>query len=102
MKHPTKMNRDEFIKKLHPSITHINASDNMDEETVEAINIMVDKVSKMSKKEIINLVAENKKPSEVKEAEKYIRECESDLGFMGSPKYYEAKKIVDNCRAQGV
>jgi hypothetical protein len=96
------MNRDEFIKKLHPSITHINASDNMDEETVEAINIMVDKVSKMSKREIENLVAENKKPSEVKEAEKYIRECESDLGFMGSPKYYEAKKIVDNYRAAGV
>ena len=93
------MNRDEFIKKLHPSITHINASDNMSEETLEAINIMVEKVSKMTIEEIKNLVTENKKPSEVKEAEKFIHECESDMGFMGSPKYYEARKIVDNYRA---
>jgi hypothetical protein len=89
------MNRDEFIKKLHPSITHINASDNMSEETLEAINIMVEKVSKMTTEEIKNMVAENKKPSEVKEAQKYIQECEKDMNFMGSPKYYEAKKIVD-------
>ena len=93
------MNREEFIKKLHPSITHINSSDNMNEETLEAINIMVDKVSKMTTEEIKTLVSENKKPNEVKEAEKYIRECESDMGFMGSPKYYEARKVVDAYRA---
>lgn len=55
------MNREEFIKKLHPSITHINASDNMSEETLEAINIMVDKVSKMTSDEIQKLIIESKK-----------------------------------------
>lgn len=89
------MNREEFIKKLHPANTHVSASDNMSEETLEAINIMVEKVSKMTTEEIKTLVAENRKPSEVKEAQKYIRECESDMGFMGSPKYYEAKKTVE-------
>ena len=93
------MNREEFNKKKNPSITHKNSSDNMSEETLEAINIMVDKVSKMTTEEIKTLVSENKKPNEVKEAEKYIRECESDMGFMGSPKYYEARKVVDAYRA---
>jgi hypothetical protein len=50
------MNREEFIKKLHPAITHVRASDEMSEETLEAINIMVEKVSKMSKDEIKKLI----------------------------------------------
>jgi hypothetical protein len=50
------MQRDEFIKKLHPAITHINASDNMSEETLHAINQMVDKVSKMTYEQIKLLV----------------------------------------------
>lgn len=92
------MNREAFIKKLHPLITHVNSSDNMSEETLEAINIMVDRVAKMTTEEIKKLVAESKKPQEVKDAQKYIRGCESDMGFMGSPKYDEARKIVDNYR----
>jgi hypothetical protein len=55
------MNREEFIKKLHPAITHVRASDEMSEETLEAINIMVEKVSKMSKDEIKKLIKDNKK-----------------------------------------
>jgi hypothetical protein len=35
-------------------------------------------------------------PAEVKEAYKYMEDCHKDLGFMGSPEYYEKKKIVDN------
>lgn len=35
-------------------------------------------------------------PDEVQEAQKYIRSCESDMGFMGSPQYYNAKKIVSD------
>lgn len=38
----------------------------------------------------------NQIPAEVKSAIDYIRECEKDIGFMGSPKYYEAKKVVEN------
>jgi hypothetical protein len=34
-------------------------------------------------------------PLEIREAQRYINQCESDLGFMGSPIYYENKKIVD-------
>lgn len=35
-------------------------------------------------------------PSEIEEAKKYINQCESDFGFMGSPDYYEKKKLVEN------
>ncbi len=49
------MKREDFIKKLHPAITHINASDNMSEETLDAINIMVERASKMSSDDIKNL-----------------------------------------------
>ena len=35
-------------------------------------------------------------PKEIEEAQKYIRNCESDMGFMGSPDYYEKKKLVAN------
>jgi hypothetical protein len=35
-------------------------------------------------------------PKEIEEAYKYINSCESDLGFMGSPTYYEKKKLVDS------
>jgi len=55
------MKRDEFIKKLHPAITHVNASDNMSEETVEAINIMVEKVFKMTTEEIKKFVEDEYK-----------------------------------------
>lgn len=100
------MNRDEFIKKLHPAITHINASDNMSEETLEAINIMVEKVLKMTTKQINQLVAENRIPTNVKDARQYMADCEKDMGFMGSPRYYQAKKIVDeykdSSRSKGV
>lgn len=34
-------------------------------------------------------------PYEVREALIYIKACHSDMGFMGSPTYYEKKKIVD-------
>ncbi len=73
-------------------ITDINASDNMSEETLQAINFMVDKVSKMSTKEIEILIS----PQEVKDAIEYISLCHRDIGFMGSPKYDIAKKIVDD------
>lgn len=55
------MEREEFLRRLHPAITHINASDKMDEETVEAINAMVDKVFHMSNEEIEALAANGKK-----------------------------------------
>ncbi len=46
------MTREEFIKKLHPAITHIRASEEMSKETLEAINNMVEKVTKMTNEEI--------------------------------------------------
>jgi hypothetical protein len=53
------MNRDEFLKKLHPAITHVSASDTMRDETLNAINAMVDKVYKMTYEEITTLSKEN-------------------------------------------
>lgn len=54
------MNRDQFIKKLHPAITHIRASDNMSAEQLDAINEMVEKVFHMSADEIKALSANAK------------------------------------------
>lgn len=34
-------------------------------------------------------------PEEIKEAQRYISQCESDMGFMGSPTYDEKKKLVE-------
>ncbi len=35
-------------------------------------------------------------PKEIEEALEYIYQCERDMGFMGSPKYFEMKELVDN------
>lgn len=35
-------------------------------------------------------------PKEVLNAHKFIRDCETDLGFMGSPQYNLAKKIIED------
>jgi len=82
------------MQQLHPAITHISA-DKMTDEMIEAINIMVEKVHKMTTKEINDLVIEHKMPQHVKHARSYISECERDMGFMGSPQYDEAKRTVD-------
>lgn len=34
-------------------------------------------------------------PKEIEEAQKYIAECNRDMGFMGSPTYYEKKQLVE-------
>lgn len=34
-------------------------------------------------------------PLEIKEAVVYNKSCESDLGFMGSPKYDQNKKLIE-------
>lgn len=34
-------------------------------------------------------------PVDVMEAKAYIRDCEEDLGFMGSPQYFQAKDLID-------
>lgn len=34
-------------------------------------------------------------PKEIEEAQKYVSSCESDLGFMGSPAYYEKKQLIE-------
>lgn len=81
------------MQQLHPAITHISA-DKMTDEMIEAINIMVEKVHKMTTKELKDFVIENKMPQHVKDARRYISECERDLGFMGSPQYNEAKRTV--------
>ena len=38
---------------------------------------------------------ENTHPQEIKDAIKYCSQCDNDLGFMGSPKYYEQKEIIN-------
>lgn len=82
------------MQQLHPAITHISA-DKMTDKMIEALNIMAEKVYKMTTKEIDDFVIENKMPQYVKDARSYISECQRDMGFMGSPQYDEAKRTVD-------
>ncbi len=35
-------------------------------------------------------------PKEILDAHLYISQCEADIGFTGSPEYYEKKKLVEN------
>lgn len=49
--------------------------------------VYVDKMKKILEAETL--------PEEIKEAQRYISQCESDMGFMGSPKYDEYKKLVE-------
>lgn len=44
---------------------------------------------------INNAINEFTIPEDVQEAQKYIRDCESDIGFCGSPEYNRQKAIVD-------
>lgn len=44
---------------------------------------------------INNIVKELTIPKEVEQAQKYIAECNRDMGFMGSPEYDRQKKIID-------
>ena len=44
------------------------------------------------------VVAEVEKPTtpkEIEDARKFIRECHADIGFMGSPEYYEKIKMLE-------
>lgn len=46
--------------------------------------------------ELSKLIFESRKPAEVKEAEIYVAQCDSDHGFMGSPEYYRKKEIISS------
>ena len=35
-------------------------------------------------------------PKEIEDARKFIRECHADIGFMGSPEYYEKRKMIED------
>lgn len=45
---------------------------------------------------IENVVEEFTIPKVIEEAQRYIFECERDIGFMGSPEYDRQKKIVND------
>ena len=90
------MEREEFLRRLHPAITHINASDKMDEDTLEAINAMVDKVFHMSKDEIEELAAKGKKyraweAKVIMEAEYYptLKKCNGRFNVEMMRSFYE-------------
>jgi hypothetical protein len=56
-----------------------------------------EKISGLTALKIINdIVEELTIPKEVELAQKYIMECNRDMGFMGSPEYDRQKKIVDD------
>jgi hypothetical protein len=39
---------------------------------------------------------DNTIPKDIEDAIKYCSQCDSDMGFMGSPKYYELKETINN------
>lgn len=54
-----------------------------------------DKLHLMMKVRILlDSVGKGSIPLEIQDAQKFIRECEGDIGFMGSPVYYEMRRKV--------
>lgn len=71
-----------------PVIERIRESDNGDYmESIEVDGTTV----RLAKDETPEYV---KTPDYIKDAISYCSQCESDLGFMGSPKYYEQKELI--------
>ena len=66
------MNQKKLLKKISESTLR--------DSEIEAINQIIEK---------------SKIPTDVLAAMEYIKRCESDMGFMGSPKYYEAIGLVE-------
>ncbi len=61
------------------------------------LNIGEEKVSGNAALKILDgVIEEFTIPKEVGYAIEYIRMCERDMGFMGSPEYYIQKKIKDD------
>ena len=79
----------------------ITNSNKMNEKILERLKnefafIGDEKISGHAAMKIINnIVKELTIPKEVEHAQKYIAECNRDMGFMGSPEYDRQKKIVD-------
>ena len=79
----------------------ITNSNKMNEKILERLKnefafIGDEKISGHTAMKIINsIVKELTIPKEVEQAQKYIAECNRDMGFMGSPEYDRQKKIVD-------
>ena len=79
----------------------ITNSNKMNEKILERLKnefafIGDEKISGHAAMKIINnIVKELTIPKEVEQAQKYIAECNRDIGFMGSPEYDRQKKIVD-------
>lgn len=65
------MNQKDLLKKISESALR--------DSEIEAINQIVEK---------------SKIPPDVLAAMEYIKHCESDMGFMGSPMYYEARALI--------
>lgn len=74
----------------------------MNEQILERLRkefslIADEKISGHTALQIIDDVVEELTiPKEVEDAQRYIAECNKDMGFMGSPEYYRQKKIVDD------
>lgn len=74
-----KQMNNEFLQQLKKEFTYVG------DEKISG---------KTALKIIENTIEAFSIPKEIEDAQKYISRCESDFGFMGSPDYYEKKKIV--------
>lgn len=61
----------------------------LDDEDVEAIDTVIQQLEKPTT------------PKEIEDARKFIRECHADIGFMGSPEYYEKRKMLEEWDKRG-
>lgn len=72
----------------------------IEDELLEALRTQFNFLGKekISAKTALRIVEDTFKvltvPIEIEEAQNYIRRCESDMGFMGSPEYGVQQKIV--------
>lgn len=50
---------------------------------------------------VVQQLEKSTTPKEIEDARKFIRECHADIVFMGSPEYYEKRKMLEEWDKRG-
>lgn len=74
-------NNKDILENIREIFSKIGDTEITGNEALDIINRTIDKLSI---------------PNDIIEAQKYVLECQKDIGFMGSPEYDKQKKIVDD------
>jgi len=80
------MSKEKIVAEIKARII----SEHQNHKSTDWVEIAANKIYESFKIEAID-----ETPILVREARQYMAECSKDMGFMGSPKYFECKELVD-------